>query len=63
MKKFVAMSIVFVIMAAIGTGVLMLTGRFGWSEAIIAGASVSLAGIFGPIVAAWVQKMWQGRRA
>ena len=57
MKKILSFGIAFVIVAAIGTAVLMLTGRFEWREAAVVGISMSVAGIAAPIVVAWIDKL------
>lgn len=56
MKNFLSFALGFLIISAICSGILMITGRYEWQEAVIVGVSASVAGTIAPVVVAWVDK-------
>jgi len=47
------------LIAVLGAGVLLLTGRYTYEEALLVGFGVAIVGAFGPIVAAWIEKLFR----
>lgn len=56
MKNFLSIILALIILSAICSVLLMITGRFEWQEAVIVGVSASVAGTIAPVVVAWVDK-------
>ncbi len=59
MKKTLSFVLALVLIAVFGSGVLLLTGRFSYGEALMGGFCAAIAGAFGPVVAAWNEKLFR----
>lgn len=58
-KTAISFVLALVLIAVIGAGVLLLTGRYTYEEALLVGFSAAIGGAFGPIVAARIEKLFR----
>lgn len=59
MKKALSFVLALALIAVFGAGLLLLTGRYTYGEALMVGFYAALGGAFGPIVAAWFETLFR----
>lgn len=62
MKNGLSFVLALAVIAVLGAGVLLLTGRYTYGEALTGGFCAAVGGALGPIVAAWLRKLFRRKR-
>ncbi len=58
-KTAISFVLALVVVAVLGAGVLLLTDRYSCGEAFLGGGCAAIAGVLGPIIAAWIEKLFR----